>query len=81
MKTLKDLNINSGRMLNNEELITLKGGLLLCFFDCSCSGYQNPPYNSPNFTTAAFTTPEIASAINAHCDDAGGTCTQNFCIN
>jgi hypothetical protein len=77
MKTLGKLKVNSNKLLTNDELQTLKGGMM-CFYDCSCVGSANPPY-SGTFSIAVTSAEEIADAIDQHCATEGH-CTQAFCM-
>ena len=39
-------------------------------FNCSCSGAGNPPYTT-SWSGCYATTPDMVSAINAHCATSG----------
>lgn len=78
MKTLRKLEIDSKRLLKDEELLTLKGGSSMCFYTCTCNGSANPPC-SGNFGVAAITAQDIVDAIESNCATSG-TCNLTFCI-
>jgi len=78
MSTLQNININSGKILSEAELKSLKGGVYpLCFYDCFCYVSPNPPFVSP-FSIAAFTAQEVLNEINQRCS-GGGHCDEDWC--
>jgi|WetSurMetagenome_2_1015567.scaffolds.fasta_scaffold159407_1 hypothetical protein len=79
MRTLQELNINPEKIMQKEELKSLKGGnMQMCFYDCACTGAPNPPYTG-YFSLATTGYQDIINGINTHCA-SGGSCSQDFCL-
>lgn len=83
MKTIGKLRIEKEKILNDEELLTLKGGSTMCWYDCSCSGSTNPPYSSSPFSMACFSGEcinAVVQILEERCVDGEGTCNQTMCL-
>lgn len=74
MKKLGKLEINPDKIMNNEELITLRGGYdeQGIWMGCTCSGGANPPY-SDSWEKCYDGASSAASDVEKKCLD-GGTC-------
>lgn len=74
MKKLGKLSINPEKVLENEKLVTLKGGYVgEGFFKCTCTSGVNPPYQSP-WCEHYETTQEMLNDINKICVNGVGSC-------
>jgi hypothetical protein len=69
MKTLKKMNINSVQTLKNEELLTLKGGVLGSTF-CLC----NCKYIIEAWSGCYSSGTAVTQAIALHCGYGSGFC-------
>jgi hypothetical protein len=68
MKKLNKLQINSERIMKNEELVKLSGGY---GESCLCVCYLLPV----SWWGQYFTFQQMINDINYHCGSGGGTCS------
>ncbi len=72
MKKLTKLNINPEKVMNNEELMHLRGGYD-AYYTCTCSAGANPPYANP-WCKAYDSAIEMYNDISKKCIGGEGDC-------
>ena len=81
MKKIRKLQFDPKKLLKNEELLTLKGGLGLCTYECSCTWYPNSPFISPfSFVCSQGNcAQDIVEELALRCSGGQGTCDLAGC--
>lgn len=76
MKKIRKFTINPEKVIKNEDLVNLRGGVQDAWFKCSCPNGFNPPYGGANpFCIKADSAQDLLDVIEQRCKDGVGSCS------
>lgn len=75
MKKLNKLQINSEKLMKNEELVIIRGGYGQegTWMKCSCSNGANPPYADP-WEKCYINVQDELNDVSTRCINGSGSC-------